>query len=154
MHVKELMTDTPVTCDLSDTANKAARIMWERDCGVVPVVDRDGRAVGIVTDRDICMAAYLQGLPLSSIPIAKIMSRDLCTVEAETELSDAERLMQERQIRRLPVVKNGGLVGILSLSDVAQGVTRNSGLRQTTGESQQLLRTVGKVTEPRAHQPH
>jgi CBS domain-containing protein len=153
MHVRELMTNTPRVCQLSDTANKAACIMWEHDCGVVPVVDWDGRIAGIVTDRDICMAAYLQGVPLTAIPVANIMSRELCTVEAEAELSDAERLMQERQVRRLPVVSNGGrLVGILSLSDVAQGVNRNPGLRQAAGESQQLLRTVGKVSEPRVLQ--
>jgi CBS domain-containing protein len=149
MRVKELMTDMPQACGVGDSANEAARIMWERDCGAVPVVDRDGHTVGIVTDRDICMAAYFQGRPLSAIPVADIMSRDLCTVEAEAELSEAERLMQARQVRRLPVVANGGrLIGILSLSDVARGVPRSTG-RPGAPESQELLRTVEKVSEPR-----
>jgi CBS domain-containing protein len=150
MQVKEIMTDTPQVCGVNDSANEAARIMWERDCGAVPVVDRDGHTVGIVTDRDICMAAYFQGRHLSAIPIAEIMSRDLCTIEAEADLNDAERLMQSRQIRRLPVVANGGhLIGILSLSDLARTVPRDGGGRQAVPESQEVLRTVEKVSQPR-----
>jgi len=150
MQVKEIMTDTPQTCGVNDSANEAARIMWERDCGAVPVVGPDGQTVGIVTDRDICMAAYFQGRQLSAIPIADVMSRDLCTIGADADVSDAERLMQARQIRRLPVVANGGhLVGILSLSDLARSVPRDGGGRQAAPESQEVLRTVEKVSQPR-----
>lgn len=151
MNVKELMTDSPSACGINDSANDAVRIMWECDCGSVPVLDSEGHAIGIVTDRDICMAAYFTGRPLSAIPVTEIMSRDLCTVREDTDVSEAERLMQQRQVRRLPVVANGGcLVGILSLGDVALGVSGNGGARQSSREGQELLRTVTKVSEPRA----
>src|SRR5437667_119049 len=132
MRVKELMTHSPRACGVNDSANAAARIMWERDCGAVPVLGDDGHVVGIVTDRDICMAAYFQGLPLSSIQVANIMSADVCTCEAHDEVTRAEALMRQRQINRLPVVENGGmLVGMLSLCDVTQGIKRAGGDRKT-----------------------
>src|SRR5580765_5103655 len=131
MQVREVMTRTPSVCDLDATGNDAARVMWERDCGVVPVVDNAGRPVGVVTDRDLCMAAYLRGLPLRSIRVAEVMSRDLCTIDSNADLTDAEHLMQSHQVRRLPVVSGDGrLIGILSLSDIAQGVMRNGSSRQ------------------------
>ena len=150
MFVKELMTDSPHTCVATDSANEAARIMWECDCGSVPVVDAGGRAVGILTDRDICMAAYFQGLPLTQITVASIMSPDVSTCSRDADLSDAERLMQEKQIHRLPIVDDSGcLVGILSLSDVARGVKRSGGIARRDGEAQELLQTVARISEPR-----
>jgi CBS domain-containing protein len=150
MQVKDLMTSKPSVCDLSATASDAVRVMSECDCGSVPVVDRGGRAVGIVTDRDICLAAYQRGLPLKSIAVADVMSRDLCTVNAEADVTEAEHLMQARQIRRLPVVaRDGRLMGILSLSDVAQGVMHNGSSHQDGRDGVELLSTIEKVTTPR-----
>jgi len=150
MQVKELMTKTPRACDLSATANDAVRVMTECDCGSVPVVDRGGRAVGIVTDRDICLAAYRRGLPLKSIPLADVMSRELCTVDADADVTEAEHLMQIRQIRRLPVIaRDGRLIGILSLSDVAQGVMQSGSSRQDGQDGNELLSTIERVSTPR-----
>ena len=150
MQVRELMTRTPSACGPDATANDVARIMWERDCGVVPVVDNAGRPVGVVTDRDICMAAYLGGQPLKSIRVADVMSRDLCTIESNADLTDAEHLMQSHQIRRLPVVAaDGRLVGILSLSDIAQGVMHNGSSHQDGRDGIELLCTVDRVSMPR-----
>jgi CBS domain-containing protein len=152
MRVQELMTNTPSTCDLSAMASDAVRVMSECDCGSVPVVDRNGRAVGIVTDRDICLAAYRRNQPLKSIPVAEVMSSELCTVQAEADVTEAEHLMQARQIRRLPVVgPDGRLIGILSLSDVAQGVMHKQDSRQDGGDSRELLSTVDRVSTPRGH---
>jgi CBS domain-containing protein len=150
MYVKDVMTRSPRACAVGETANEAARIMWEQDCGAVPVVDRTGCVVGMVTDRDICMGAYFQGESLSAIPLTNIMSRMVCTCEASTDLTEAERKMREWQVRRLPVVdEDGVLIGILSLSDVAQGVSRSGGLRQATSDGRELLQTVAVVSEPR-----
>jgi CBS domain-containing protein len=128
--------------------------MWDCDCGSVPVVDQNGRAIGIVTDRDICMAALFHGSPLSTISIAEVMSGDLCTCRADDDVREAERLMQRRQVRRLPVVDDGGsLVGILSLGDVAQGVGRDG--RAPRPEGLDLLTTIAVISEPRTeHHPN
>lgn len=154
MRVQDVMTVDPRACTLGDSANEAARIMWECDCGVVPIVDGTNRVVGVVTDRDITMAAYFQGVPLLRIAVASVMSQNVCTCSPDADLTDAERLMQQKQIRRVPVVDgNGCLVGVLSLSDVARGVKRSGDLKQKNGAAQELLQTVTAVSEPRAPQP-
>jgi len=150
MQVKDVMTPAPGTCGTGDSANDAARIMWDRDCGSVPVIDRGGRVVGIVTDRDICMAAYFQGKPLSAIPLASIMSGDVCTCTEDADVAEAERMMRLHKVRRLPVTNRAGnLAGIVSLGDVAQSVSKNGAAQQTRGESRELLDTLAEVTEPR-----
>jgi CBS domain-containing protein len=147
MRVEELMTSSPRACGLGDSANEAARIMWERDCGAVPIVD-DGRVVGIVTDRDLCMAAYFQGVPLASLRVSDIMTTNVCTCRADDQLTTAERLMRDRQINRLPVVADGDvLIGMLSLCDLTQGVSRAGALNQNPGQT--LLETVAAIHEPR-----
>jgi CBS domain-containing protein len=151
MRVQELMTQMPATCTRESTCAEAARIMWDCDCGSVPVVDENGRAIGIVTDRDICMSALFRGLPLAAIGIADVMSGDLCTCRADDDVKDAERLMQQRQVRRLPVVDSGGaLVGILSLGDVAQRVGQ-AGVRDEKGEGAALVATIATISEPRTN---
>jgi CBS domain-containing protein len=75
MQIEDAMSHPPVTCPASSTLDQAARLMWEFDCGIIPIVNTDGRLAGVVTDRDICMAAYTQGRPLASIPITTAMAR-------------------------------------------------------------------------------
>lgn len=102
------------------TANDAARLMWERDVGVVPVVDEGGKLVGIVTDRDIAMASYLRGLRLWDIPVRSLMSAEVISAHANDSIRDVSTLMSRRQVRRVPVVDDQGvLVGIVSLNDLA-----------------------------------
>lgn len=94
--------------------------MWDHDCGCVPVVDGRGRLAGIITDRDICMAAYTQGLPLEAIPVERAMSARVISCARGDDLETAHRLMRTHEIHRLPVADSRGrLVGILSLSDLA-----------------------------------
>jgi CBS domain-containing protein len=153
MRVRELMTQMPATCTRDSSCAEAARIMWDCDCGSVPVVDQNGLAVGIVTDRDICMAALFHGSPLSAISTAEVMSGDLCTCRADDDVREAERLMKDRQVRRLPVVdETGSLVGILSLGDLAHNVGTNG--KEVRPEGVELVTTIAKISEPRTtHQP-
>ena len=73
MKVEQLMSRDVKTCQATEMLNRAAQLMWENDCGCVPVVDEDGRAVGMITDRDVCMAAYTQGRLLDALPVASAM---------------------------------------------------------------------------------
>ena len=119
MKVAELMTDEVRACSIHESVNAAARIMWENDCGCAPVVDGHGRLAGMVTDRDICMAAYTQGLPLEAIPVERVMSAKVVSCSRTDNLETAHRLMRSHEIHRMPVLDSRGrLVGILSLSDV------------------------------------
>ncbi len=118
MKVADLMTREVRACTIHDSLNAAARIMWDHDCGSAPVVDAHGRLAGILTDRDIAMAAYTQGLPLAAIPVERVMARQVITCARGDDVEKAHRLMRTHEIHRLPVVDSRGrLLGILSLSD-------------------------------------
>lgn len=118
---EELMTGEIVTCRASDTLNRCAQLMWDKACGCVPVVDEDGRPISIVTDRDVCMAAYIQGKPLSEIVVSSAMSKRLFVVRTHETVAAAEAVMRRHGVRRLLVVDRAGLlVGVLSFDDIVQ----------------------------------
>lgn len=120
MNVEQLMTSSVATCRATDSLNDAAKIMWERDCGAVPIVDDAGKPIAMITDRDICIASYTQGLPLLSMPVGSAMSKRIVTCREGEPVATAEAVMRGQQIRRLPIVNGEGrLVGILSLNDIA-----------------------------------
>jgi len=116
MNVRDVMTSNPRTVSPNDGIQVAARIMKEEDTGVVPVVE-NGRAVGIVTDRDIVLRAVAEGGV--DRPVRDIATREVFCVRPDDSTREAERIMSERQIRRLPVVEGDRLVGIVSLGDIA-----------------------------------
>ena len=116
MNVRDVMTSNPRTVSPGDSIQVAARIMKEEDVGVVPVVE-NGRTVGIVTDRDIVIRAVAEGG--SDRAVREIATKDLVFVKPDMSTRDAAKLMGERQIRRLPVIENDRLVGIVSLGDLA-----------------------------------
>jgi len=104
MKVKDLMTTDAKCCAEHNSLNTAAQIMWEQDIGCVPVIDKDGRAIGMLTDRDVCMSAYLQGVPLTGASVTGAMSKEIFSCAPETDMAAAEELMKEKQIHRLLVI--------------------------------------------------
>jgi CBS domain-containing protein len=119
MTVADIMTREVVTCRKEDALDVPARLMWEHDCGCIPVVDDNGSPIGIVTDRDICMAAYTTGSALGDLRVDHAMSKSLHTCAPTDSIADAEDLMRSNQIRRVPAVADGQVVGIVSLNDIA-----------------------------------
>jgi CBS domain-containing protein len=120
--VKDIMTTNVRKCFMSDSLATAAQLMWDHDCGCVPVLNEHAQLVGMLTDRDICMAALFQGVPISGVKVSAVMSRQLFDCTSNDDLSVAERIMRDKKVRRLPVVnEEGRLVGLLSLSDIARG---------------------------------
>jgi CBS domain-containing protein len=148
MKIAELMTTDAFTCSPSDTLNRAAQIMWEHDCGAVPVIDDRGRTVGIVTDRDICMAAYTQGRKLSEIPVSVAASKSLVSATPDDTLDTVAALMQEHQIRRVPILDGEGKsLGIVGVSDIVRHFAR---ARATDGLSADpIARTLVAIMRPR-----
>ncbi len=132
MNVQDVMTRSPRTCRGSDSLVSAAKVLWDHDCGAVPVVDDVGRPIGIVTDRDCCMAVYTRGLRLDEIPVAAAMARTLFTVRADEPVTSAMATMQHKQVRRLPVVDGQGkLCGIVSSADLLVRAARVAGVTET-----------------------
>jgi CBS domain-containing protein len=110
----------------NEALSAAAKIMWDCDCGTVPVLEETGeRVVGMITDRDICMATWSRDAAPSSIPVSNAMSKDLYYCSSSDDITTAETLMRSQQIRRLPILDSSKrLVGILSLADVARRTAR------------------------------
>lgn len=124
MKVKQLMSVEVRSCPEYSTLNTAAQIMWDHDLGCLPVVDKDDRVIGMLTDRDICMSAYLQGVPLTGACVTSAMSKRLFFCAEGDDIGTAERLMRENQVHRLPVLDSERrLVGLISLNDIARQVT-------------------------------
>jgi CBS domain-containing protein len=153
MKIEQLMTRQVKVCSEADTLNRAAQLMWEFDCGCVPVIsaDGDGRLVGVVTDRDVAMAAYTQGKQLWAIPVGTSMSHKVIACHANDGVSQAEALMRDNRVRRLPVVdQNEHLVGMLSLNDLAREAQREA----ATGKHAEVTEggvseTLASVSQPR-----
>src|SRR5215831_11707216 len=93
LKIEALMTQNPKCCVPNDTLNRAAQIMWENDCGSLPVVDERGRPIAMITDRDICFCAYTRGLPLSALHVSIAMSRTVVSCSERESLATVETRM-------------------------------------------------------------
>jgi CBS domain-containing protein len=121
MKVQEICTRAVKCCSRETSAAEAADLMWEADCGILPVVDEAGRVVGVVTDRDICMALALTRQSAAELPIRSLLPQILHTCRLSDEVRDSLRTMRIHRVRRLPVVDGAGILkGMLSLSDLAR----------------------------------
>lgn len=119
MKVKEIMTGGPSVCDLNESLAEAARTMWNADCGVLPVLKDGKEVVGLITDRDICMAMAMRDCKPAAVSAEAVISGDVYSVAPEDEVHKALELMQQYQVHRLPVINpEGELVGMLSMNDV------------------------------------
>jgi CBS domain-containing protein len=128
MHIREVMTPNPRCVAPDDSIQSAAQIMRDEDTGAVPVCD-NGRAVGIVTDRDIVIRAIAEGQPNRAV--RDIATREVISVGPDMSTREAAELMSEHQVRRLPVVDGGRLVGIVSLGDLAVKEAKDSRVGDT-----------------------
>ncbi len=147
MNVSDVMTKSLRTCRTGESLVAAARVLWDNDCGAVPVVDDGGKPVGMVTDRDCCMAAYTRGLRLDEIPVGAAMAKVVYTVRADEPVQNALATMRNKQVRRLPVVDDKGrLCGIVSVADV---LVRAGKSPAANG----LLEVMTAIAQPRSAAP-
>ncbi len=144
--VQEIMTRPAVTCRPDDTLDKAAKLMWDHDCGIVAVASEGGPVVGTITDRDICMATYTRGKAPAQIPVGESMAKQVLSCHPVDKLERALWLMRQCQVRRLPVVdREDRPIGMLSLNNITRYVA-------AVGDpelEQQLLETTAAICEPR-----
>ncbi len=142
MKVEELMTRDVATVTPESPLAQAATLMRQEDCGSLPVI-RDGRLVGIVTDRDIVVRGIAAGKDPKQDAVSAVMSADPVTIPPDADVGDAERLMADRQIRRLPVARDGRLEGILVIGQIA----RKERNKSKTGDA---LKEISQPREGRA----
>lgn len=118
MNIREIMTADPVFAEPDTTLEEIATMMKEENIGAVPVVE-DGEVSGIVTDRDIVLRCIAEGKDAAECTAEDVMSTEVFCIEPDTSAAEAARLMGDRQIRRLAVIENGKLIGMVSIGDVA-----------------------------------
>lgn len=116
-HIRDIMTADPVCVSEGDSIREVARIMAREDTGVVPVVDGK-KIIGMITDRDIVVRLVADGGQLNR-PVSEIVTGDVVCASPDMSTHEAANLMSEHQVRRLPVVENDRIVGIVSLGDLA-----------------------------------
>jgi CBS domain-containing protein len=150
MKVGDWMSRRVVTCRAQDDANHAARLLWDEDLGCLPVVDGAGRMVGIVTDRDLFMGAYLRGRGLRELDVGACMGTHVQTCRPEDALEKAVQLMAEHQLRRLPVIDAGGaLIGTFTLSDAARAAASAREARTQRILADAVCAALASVSAPR-----
>jgi CBS domain-containing protein len=120
MQVQQIMTSEIATCRPDTNLAVVAKLMWERDCGFVPVIDAAGKVAGVITDRDICIASATRRLLPEQIAAAQAMRRSpIQTAQPEDAIEKALGTMKQFQVRRLPVIAaDGALRGVISINDI------------------------------------
>jgi CBS domain-containing protein len=138
--VRDAMTADPRSIGASASVVEAAQLMREKHIGSLPITD-DEQLVGMITDRDITTRVVAEAADPRTTSVGDVSSRDLISVAADNDLDEALQLMARHQVRRLPVVENGRLVGIVAQADIALTLRENE---QKTGE------LVEAISEPSA----
>ncbi len=146
MKISQIMKADVEVCALDDNLAAAASRMWDCDLGCLPVVDGGGQVVGMVTDRDICMAALTRRQPLHDIPVSVAMAKEVLSCSPKATLVEAEEVMRSGQVRRLPVIdSDGSLVGIVSLNDLALLAEREVGRKNRDLGAQEIAATLAAI---------
>jgi len=119
MKVRDIMKQPAISCDADTNVGSAVQLMWEHNCGLLPVVGADQKLIGVVTDRDICIAMGTRNRLPGDLTIGEIATKEVFTCEPDEEIQEALETIASNHVRRLPVVNRQGVVqGILSMDDI------------------------------------
>lgn len=136
---RDIMTPNPVCCSPTTTLDEVAQMMLHNDCGEIPIIDTNDCVIGVITDRDIVCRAVAQGKNPIGYTVESCMSTPVVTVQEDDSLDDIVSTMERYQIRRVPVVSDGGIcAGIIAQADVARVAPKR--------EVAELVREVSQQT--------
>ena len=145
MKARDIMTPDPTTCSAEDDLTRVIEIMKDEDCGIVPITEGNGeqRVVGVVTDRDIALYLGEHDVPPSEVNAGDVMTRDVVSVQADDDIREVSRKMQNAQIRRVLVTDGQRLLGVISTADLARASAQSN--RDQVGE--EVEKVMEKVSE-------
>jgi len=150
MKIQDIMTETVKACHPDANLAEAVALMWEGDCGTLPVVADGGKLVGILTDRDIAIALGTQNKRPSDIQVREVMAGEVSACYPGEEIHGALKTMREEKVRRLPVVSDEGVLqGIISVNDVALHAEKIDGHKTTALTYEDLVNTFKAICEHR-----
>jgi CBS domain-containing protein len=148
MRVQDVMTRNVKSCQPEVTMDQAAMMMWDYDCGVLPVVDYEGRVMGMITDRDIAIAAATRGRLTTQIRVGEVMSGNVYACAEDEDIRSALNTMRREKVRRLPVINyEGKLAGILSLNDVVLRAEESRPGRAPEIPQEEVMNTFRAICE-------
>jgi CBS domain-containing protein len=153
MKVKDIMMETPCCCRPDTNLGSATELMWNANCGFLPVESADGKVVGVITDRDICVALGTRNRPAGEVTVAEVLTGKLHSCSPEDDIHMALQTLKDATVRRLPVVSHdGALVGVLSMDDILQRAEPTSRGKQPELSSDEVVRTFRSITQRRVAQ--
>ncbi|MEZ5345580.1 MAG: CBS domain-containing protein [Pyrinomonadaceae bacterium] len=142
MKVEKIMTKNVGTCSTGENLGKAVFIMWQKDCGVVPVLDADEKVIGMITDRDVCIALTSRNQRASEVLVNDLTHGNLISCSPKDSVKSVLRTMAKHKIKRLPVTgKKGNLKGIISIADILR-LKKKKSLRKS------LAKTLEEISKP------
>jgi CBS-domain-containing membrane protein len=131
MKVKEVMNPDAKAIWITESLADAAKLMWQNDCGILPIIKDGRKVVGLITDRDICMGTAMKNSNPASISVEEVMSGKVYAATPEEDVEQALQTMKEHRVRRLPVISTEGeLTGILSMNDIVLKAKGSNGKAQ------------------------
>jgi CBS-domain-containing membrane protein len=141
MRVQDLMSTSTISCSAIDTLDDAARLMWKHDCGALPVVGADGRLAGMITDHDVCMAAYSRGGTLRDLLVVDSMATAVVSCTPSMGIIQARKALSDACVRRAPVVDDEHvLIGMVTLGDLARCAAHPQAREQGLGSASEAER--------------
>lgn len=144
MRVKDIMKTDVAFCRTTDNLMRVASLMRQRDCGIVPIVDEKSKVVGVLTDRDLCLAVVARNRKASDVKAADLIGTAAIVCRSEDKIETVLKLMKKNQIKRLAVTNESGeLAGIVSISDLLLGVRKSKNLKK------KIYSTLKAVAKPR-----
>ena len=154
MRIEQLMTKSTKTCQPDQTLSEASQIMWENDYGCLPVTEANGaqRLLGVITDRDICLAMRFQGAAPNELRVADVMAKGVHACNRGDPVAEAKTIMREIRVRRLPVVDaSERIIGLISLADLAQEAVRQDSSPNSEVTQAEIGSLLAAICEPRDH---
>lgn len=151
MNIKDVMTTNPRYCVPGDTSTHAARIMKDKNVGIVPIIasDIDHKLIGVVTDRDLCLAVVAQNVQPDTVKVRQCMTTLIVTVGPDDDVQKAMALMSENQVRRIPVVNQKGMLeGMVATADILQRANVSSD--ETYDVFKKVSEPTDQASKPRA----
>jgi CBS domain-containing protein len=148
MKVKDAMMETPYYCQPESNLGSATELMWNANCGFLPVQSADGKVIGVITDRDVCIALGTRNCPAGEVSVGQVMSGKLYSCAPDDDIHTALQTMMEARIRRLPVMaQNGTLVGVLSMDDILFRAEPRSSGKEPELSSDEVVRTFRSISQ-------
>jgi CBS domain-containing protein len=149
MKVKEVMMRTAASCNRETNLGAAVEILWNRNCGILPVVDAEQKVIGVITDRDICIALGTQNRLPGEVTVGEVASGKLFACRPDDDIRLAMASMAETKVRRLPVVTTDGkLEGILSMDDIVTHSEARGGKPASELSHDDVVETLKAVYRP------